>query len=61
MRPGLRKLVARLHRLIVRVEGQDLVEYALVISLISVAAIASSVKVANAINALFSAINASIT
>jgi len=47
--------------LLVREDGQDLVEYALIVSLIFVAGVAASVKLATAINTLYSNIYASIS
>lgn len=60
MRLGLTRLAVNLQCLTARNDGQDLVEYALLISLISVAVIAGSEKVASAIIALYSNINSSI-
>ena len=61
MRHGFWNLVVGMKSRLVREDGQDLVEYALLLALISVAAISSSHKVATAINTLFTAIAASLT
>jgi len=61
MRLGFWNLAARLKSRLARENGQDLVEYALLLAVISVAAISSSHKVATAINTLFTAIAASLT
>ena len=50
-----------MQRLIKREEGQDLIEYALVVALIAFAAIASMQTVANDINLLFAAIGNALT
>jgi pilus assembly protein Flp/PilA len=55
------KLAFRVQCLLVREDGQDLVEYALIVSLIFVAGVAASVKLATAINTLYSNIYASIS
>ena len=57
---GLNKLGTKLERLIVREEGQDLVEYALVIALVSVAAVAGLHSLANKIIATFGAISTAL-
>jgi pilus assembly protein Flp/PilA len=48
-------------RLIVKEEGQDLIEYALVVALIAFAAVASMQTVANDINAVFVGIGTALT
>jgi len=53
-------MYVKLQNLMSREEGQDLVEYALVISLIALAVIAASQGVANAITGVFSTISASL-
>jgi pilus assembly protein Flp/PilA len=53
-------LYSGMQRLIEREEGQDLIEYALVVALIAFAAVASMQGVANDINALFAAIGAAL-
>jgi pilus assembly protein Flp/PilA len=57
----LLKMYMKLDNLMNREEGQDLVEYALLVSLVALAAIAATNKVASAISAVFSNISASIT
>jgi pilus assembly protein Flp/PilA len=54
------KLYAKYQELLSREEGQDLVEYGLIISLISVAAIAFLPALATAISAAFTAIEADL-
>ena len=49
-------LYSGMQRLIKREEGQDLIEYALVVALIAFAAVTSMKTVANDINAIFVAI-----
>jgi len=49
-----------LARLIAREEGQDLVEYALLVALIALAAIAALGSVANAITSVFNNVSTSI-
>ena len=51
---GLRKFIAR-------EEGQDLVEYALLVSLIALAAIAATQSVASAITSVFNNISSTIS
>jgi pilus assembly protein Flp/PilA len=54
------KLYSRLQTLILREEGQDLIEYALVVALIAFAAVGSMQTLANDINAAFVAIGGSL-
>jgi pilus assembly protein Flp/PilA len=54
-------LYSGMQRLIKREEGQDLIEYALVVALIAFAAVASMQTVANDINAIFVAIGTALT
>ncbi len=54
------KLIVKLQDLASREEGQDLVEYALLVALISTAAIAGAGKVATAINTIFTNISSSL-
>jgi pilus assembly protein Flp/PilA len=54
-------LYSGMQRLIKREEGQDLIEYALVVALIAFAAVATMQTVANDINAIFVAIGAALT
>ena len=51
----------RMQRLIVREEGQDLIEYALVVALIAFAAVASMQTLANDINAVYISIGTALT
>jgi Flp pilus assembly pilin Flp len=60
MREELCSLACRLKCLLARDAGQDLVEYALLVALISIAVIAGSHKVANAVNTAFSTVSTSI-
>jgi Flp pilus assembly pilin Flp len=60
MRPGLRKLVVKLQRLATWADGQDLVEYALIISLFSIAAVVSSQKIAVAVTTIFTNVSTSL-
>jgi pilus assembly protein Flp/PilA len=55
------KLLVKLQNLMNREEGQDLVEYALLVALISTAVVAGAGKVATAINAQFTTIAGTIT
>jgi pilus assembly protein Flp/PilA len=61
MRIKLWTLHSGMQRLIKREEGQDLMEYALVVALIAFAAVASMQTVANDINGIFAAIGAALT
>jgi pilus assembly protein Flp/PilA len=61
MQIKLRTLYSGMQRLIKREEGQDLIEYALVVALIAFAAVATMKTVANDINAIFVAIDAALT
>ena len=54
-------LYSEMQRLTKREEGQDLIEYALVVALIAFAAVASMQTVANDINAIFVAIGTALT
>lgn len=60
MKNNLLLLSVKLQNLINREEGQDLVEYALLIALIAFAAIAGMGKLANDINTAFSGIGATL-
>jgi len=57
----LRKVYARIHDLVSQNEGQDVVEYALVVALIALAATAGMKTLATAINAEFSALGTTIS
>jgi len=61
MRFGLWKLMVQLQDLLKRDEGQDLIEYALVVALIAFAATAGMSSVANGINTAFGNIGNAIT
>ncbi len=54
------KLSAKIQYLIARQEGQDLVEYALVVALIGFAAVAGMGTLANDINSAFSNIGSTL-
>ena len=54
------RFLVKIQDLMSREEGQDLVEYALIVALISTAVVAGAGKVATAINNEFSAIAISI-
>ncbi len=56
----LLNLTSKLLGLIAREEGQDLVEYALLVALISTASIAGAGNVATAVNAVFTNISSSL-
>lgn len=55
------KLYVKVQELASREDGQDLVEYALLVSLVALAAIAGVNKVATAINTIFGNISTSLT
>ena len=57
----LLNLVVNLKNLLHREEGQDLIEYALVVALIALAATAGMTSVATSINTAFSNIGAALT
>jgi len=61
MKNNLLLLSVKLQNFITREEGQDLVEYALVVALIAFAAIAGMGKLANSLNTAFSNIGTSLT
>lgn len=54
------KTIVKIQDLMGREEGQDLVEYALLVALISTAAIAGAGKVATSINSIFTNISNSL-
>ncbi len=56
-----RKMLLKLHNLTTREEGQDLVEYALLVALIALVCITGVNNVANAITTVFSKISSSLT
>jgi pilus assembly protein Flp/PilA len=53
-------LYVKLQTLVAREEGQDLVEYALLVALIALAAITGVSKVATAVNLVFTNISSSL-
>jgi pilus assembly protein Flp/PilA len=55
------KLLVKIQNLMNNEDGQDLVEYALLVALLSTAVVASAGTVATAINAQFTRIAATIT
>ena len=55
------KIVVKSRNLMDREEGQDLVEYGLLITLVALAAVAGVNKVATAINTVFSNISATLS
>jgi pilus assembly protein Flp/PilA len=61
MQTTLWSLYSRLQNLMLQEEGQDLIEYALVVALIAFAAVTSMQTLANDINATFLAIGTSLT
>jgi pilus assembly protein Flp/PilA len=60
MKETLLKLSVKLQTLMMQEEGQDLIEYALVVALIAFAAVGSMKILANDINATFQAIGTSL-
>jgi pilus assembly protein Flp/PilA len=54
------KLYVKMQALMAREEGQDLVEYALVVGLISIFLVVALQNVASAINGIFSTISAKL-
>ena len=54
------KLYVKSQELLNREEGQDLVEYALLVALLSIAAVAALNPLATAINATFSSVTGSL-
>jgi pilus assembly protein Flp/PilA len=60
MNNALLKLFVKMQTLMIRDEGQDLVEYALVVGLISIAAVAGLQGVAKAVNGIFSTISTTL-
>ena len=57
----LRKVFVRIQDLVSRNEGQDIVEYALIVALIALAATAGMNTLATAINAEFSSLGTTIS
>jgi pilus assembly protein Flp/PilA len=60
MNDTLTKLYVKIQTMMVREEGQDLVEYALVVGLISIFLVVALQGVATAINGIFSTISAAL-
>jgi pilus assembly protein Flp/PilA len=60
MKDGLLKLSVKMQTLLMQEEGQDLIEYALVVALIAFAAVTTMKTVANDINAVFTGIAAAL-
>lgn len=61
MNNALLKLLVKLQTLSVREDGQDLVEYALVVGLISIAAVATLKNAATAINGVITSITSTLS
>ena len=61
MQDTMLKLYIKMKNLLSQDEGQDLVEYALVVALISVAAVAGLNGVAGAVNSVFGSINTTLS
>jgi pilus assembly protein Flp/PilA len=61
MKDTMLKLYIKFQNLLSQDEGQDLVEYALVVALISVAAVAGLNSVATAIKSVFSSIDGTLS
>jgi pilus assembly protein Flp/PilA len=57
----LLKIFVKAQNLIDREEGQDLVEYALLVALIALVAVAGINQVASAVNGVFSTISATLS
>lgn len=60
MNDKLLKLSVKMQTLVMQEEGQDLIEYALVVALIAFAAVTAMKTVATDINAVFTAIGAAL-
>ncbi len=61
MKDSLLKLSVKIQSLVMREEGQDLIEYALVVALIAFAATAGMNTLASDINTAFTTIGATLT
>ena len=61
MKDGLLKLQVKMQTLLMQEEGQDLIEYALVVALIAFAAVATMKTRANDINAVYASIGTALT
>jgi pilus assembly protein Flp/PilA len=60
MKDTLLKLSVKMQTLVMQEEGQDLIEYALVVALIAFAAVTAMKTVATDINAVFTAIGTAL-
>ncbi len=60
MKAALQNVCLRLHFFAIREDGQDLVEYALVLALVSVLAVASLTSLSTGIVSVFTNINGSL-
>jgi pilus assembly protein Flp/PilA len=60
MKDGLLKLSVKMQTLLMQEEGQDLIEYALVVALIAFAAVATMKTLATDINAVYASIGAAL-
>jgi pilus assembly protein Flp/PilA len=61
MRPKLWHFYSRLQNTVLREEGQDLIEYALVVAMIAFAATAGMQAAAGGVNTVFTTISATLT
>ena len=61
MKDGLLKLSVKMQTLLMQEEGQDLVEYALIVALIAFAAVTAMKTLANDINAVYTSIGTALT
>jgi pilus assembly protein Flp/PilA len=61
MKDRLLKISVKMQTLLVNEEGQDLIEYALVVALIAFAATVGMGSLANSINSAFTAIGTTLT
>jgi pilus assembly protein Flp/PilA len=57
----LQKLMINVQNLMNREEGQDLVEYSLMVALVALVSVAGMNQIASAINTVFSTISATLT
>ncbi len=60
MRTSFLKLLVKARNLVIREEGQDLVEYGLLIALVALVAVAGVNQVASAVNTVFSSISTTL-
>ena len=61
MRDQMINLIYKMRSVVLREDGQDLIEYALVVALIAFAAVAGMQTVATDINAAFTSIGSTLT